>query len=43
MLKGTVIWGEPKALSHLQLNHKVKVSHTHPIQHRKHDSSVVIE
>lgn len=30
VLKGAVIWGEPRALSHLWLNHNIKVSHTHP-------------
>lgn len=47
MLWGTVIWGEPRALSHLQLNHSTKVSHTYTLgnkqPHRKHDSSMVIE
>lgn len=47
VLQGTVIWGEPRALSHLQLNHSTKVSHTYTLgnrqPHRKHDSSVVIE
>lgn len=36
VLKDTVIWGEPRALSHLQLNHNIKVSHTHPGEQAPH-------
>lgn len=56
MIKGTVIWGEPRALSQLQQNRRIATARSAtrtlgeqaaapdlPLQHRKHNSSTVIE